>query len=110
MWEYVPVSSDKAWAKHTHIALLIMLIKYPATLLIFLSHLPRTNVKRAIYILFWTFLYVANEKIDLVLGGIIHKHGWNIWWSSLFSLVMFTTLAIHYKSRFLLGLFQHFFL
>ncbi|WP_254842666.1 CBO0543 family protein [Bacillus sp. MRMR6] len=97
MWEYVPVGSDKAWAKHTHITLLIMLIKYPATLIIFLGHLPGTNVKRFIYILFWTFLYVAIEKIDLILGGIMHKHGWNLWWSSLFSLVMFTTLAIHYK-------------
>jgi hypothetical protein len=97
MWEYVPIGSDQSWAKHTHIVLLIMLIKYPATLLIFLGHLPKTYGKRIIYILGWTLLYIINEKIDLHIGAIVHKNDWNLWWSALFNIVMFTTLAVHYK-------------
>ena len=98
MWEYVPVGSDKGWAKHTHIAFLIMLIKYPSTILIFLGHLPKVNWKRVIYIVSWTLLYLINEISDIKMGGIVYKNGWSLGWSTLFSLVMFTVLAIHYKN------------
>ncbi|XJZ28824.1 CBO0543 family protein [Bacillota bacterium Lsc_1132] len=98
MWEYVPIGIDANWAKHTHISLLIMFIKYPLTVLIFLGHLPGEKRNRFLYILGWTLLYMVDEAIDLMTGGIVHRHGWNIWWSSLFTFIMFTFLAIHYKN------------
>jgi hypothetical protein len=97
MWEYVPYGSDVNWATHTHIAFLIMLVKYPATILIFLGKMPTTLSKKIIHILVWSLIYVINEFTDLKIGTIIHDHGWNLWWSAFFNLVMFTTLAIHYK-------------
>lgn len=98
MWEYVPVGSDKHWAKHTHIAFLIMLLKYPATIVIFLGHIPKVPWKRLVYILLWTLGYVVNEYLDLKIGLMVHKHGWNLGWSTLFSFIMFTVLGIHYKN------------
>ncbi len=98
MWEYKPIGSDASWAKHTHLSLLVMFIKYPLTMLIFLGHLPEIRGKRFFYILGWTLLYLVNELIDLMTGGIVHKHGWNIAWSALFTFVMFSILSIHYKN------------
>lgn len=98
MWEYVPIGSDANWATHTHITILIMLIKYPLTILIFLGHLPNKAMKRLLYTMGWTLLYFINELIDLKMGGIIYKHGWNMGWSILFSFVMFNVLAVHYKN------------
>ncbi len=98
MWEYIPVGSDKSWAKHTHIALLIMLIKYPATISIFLGHLPTVKWKKFLHILGWTIIYTINEFTDLKIGALVHKNGWNLGWSALFSFVMFFVLAVHYKN------------
>lgn len=106
MWEFVPVGSDKNWVKHTHIAFLIMLIKYPATVAIFLGHLPRVFWKKTLYIIAWTLVYILNEYIDLKLGAIVHKHGWNLAWSALFSFVLFTILAIHYKRPLIAWIFS----
>ena len=97
MWEYVPIGGGKNWATHTHIAFLIMLIKYPITISIFLGHLPKVQWKKMLHILAWTLIYTINEYIDLELGAIVHKNGWNLGWSVLFSFVMFYILAIHIK-------------
>ncbi|MEH7376146.1 CBO0543 family protein [Neobacillus drentensis] len=97
MWEYVPIESDKSWAKHTHIAFLIMLIKYPATISMFLGNMPKAAWKKLVFILFWTLLYTINEFTDLKLGVIMHKNGWNLGWSAFFSFVMFIVLDVHYK-------------
>ncbi|WP_223587817.1 CBO0543 family protein [Neobacillus bataviensis] len=101
MWEYVPIGSDKSWAKHTHIAFLVMLIKYPVTISIFLGHMPKTAWKKIINILAWTLIYTINEYTDLKLGALIHKNGWNLWWSAFFSFVMFSVLAVHFKKPWL---------
>ena len=97
MWVYVPIGNDVNWARHTHISLLIMLIKYPATIFMFLGNLPERRGKRFYYIVGWTGLYFVNESLDLKLGGIRYMNGWNLGWSTLFSFVMFNILALHYK-------------
>jgi hypothetical protein len=100
MWEYVPYGSDKGWAKHTHISFLVMLIKYPCTLVIFLGHLPKKNWVKILYIAGWSFIYTINEYLDLRFGALVHRHGWNLAWSAFFSFVMFLVLAVHYKRPF----------
>lgn len=97
MWEYVPIGGDVNWASHTHISLLIMFIKYPLTILIFLANLPERRSWYIFYSFGWTVIYSINESIDLWMGGIVHKHGWNMGWSTLFSFVMFNILTIHYR-------------
>lgn len=106
MWEYVPIGSDTKWAKHTHIAILIMLIKYPVTISIFLGHMPKDMWKKILHIFFWTMIYTINEFSDLKLGALVHKHGWNLGWSALFSFVMFSVLAVHYKYPLLAWVFS----
>jgi len=99
MWKYNPSDGDgKLGLTNTHITLSIMLIKYPATTIIYLTHLPeRKFVKQVLYIVFWVILYSFNELIDLFFNLIKYYNGWNFIWSILFNVVMFTCLAIHHR-------------
>ncbi|GAA0329617.1 hypothetical protein GCM10008967_20130 [Bacillus carboniphilus] len=98
MWEFVPVGKDKELnLTHTHITLMILSIKYPATILIFLGNFPSSRVKQIGFIGIWVLIYTANEWFTMSNGGIIHQHGWNMKWSILFNIVMFTILAVHRK-------------
>ncbi len=98
MWQYHPPEIDKqAGLTNTHISLSIMVIKYPATTLIYLSKFPRSLSKQFFYILGWTCLYMINEGIDYKTGLIQYSNGWSIKWSFVFNLTMFTILWIHYR-------------
>ncbi|MBM7663479.1 hypothetical protein JOC85_004355 [Bacillus mesophilus] len=99
MWRYVPpIIDEEMGVTNSHVSLSVMLIKYPATILIFLSKFPTENTwKKILYILGWVSLYGVNELIDLNLGTIEHYNGWNFWWSSLFNLVLFSILRVHYR-------------
>lgn len=99
MWRYQPADSDgKIGLTNTHISLSIMVIKYPATILIYLSRFPDQNKKKQLlYFIFWVLLYSVNELIDLKFHLIKYYNGWNFWWSVLFNMVMFYILWIHFR-------------
>jgi hypothetical protein len=99
MWRYTPAEIDKqAGLTNTHISLSVMLIKYPATALIYLSKFPKDKLsKQILYLLGWTCLYMINEGIDYKTGLITYTNGWNIKWSIVFNMVMFLVLWIHYR-------------
>ncbi|WP_010283042.1 CBO0543 family protein [Bacillus timonensis] len=83
---------------HTFISLLIMFIAYPATVLIYLGRFPETKWKKPLWIGLWVFLYVIVEYISLQYFHLItHHHGWSMYWSILFNLVMFMMLRLHQK-------------
>lgn len=95
MWSY---SKDWFLPNHILVNLWIMATVYPATVIIYLSHFPKTISKRILFILFWALLYVLIEMIGLHLFGLInHFNGWNMWWSMLMDLILFVMLYIHYK-------------
>lgn len=100
MWKYNPPDIDRSInLTNTHISLSIMLIKYPTTILIYLSRFPKDNRKKQLlYILCWVGIYVINEIIDLKFKLIKYYNGWSIWWSILFNTVLFIILRFHYRN------------
>ncbi|TXC91609.1 hypothetical protein FS935_08205 [Metabacillus litoralis] len=98
LWKFEPVPKDKQLGlTGVHISLLIMCIKYPCTILIYLGNFPTGRLsKQFIYIAMWVMIYATNEFITHALGGIKHYNGWNEWWSFSFNIVMFSILAIHH--------------
>ncbi|MEE3952222.1 CBO0543 family protein [Peribacillus frigoritolerans] len=82
----------------TIISLIIMFTRYPLTILIYLGRFPQTRVKQAFWMFFWIICYSLIEYLNLkYLNLINHYNGWNIWWSVLFNIAMFSILRIHYK-------------
>jgi len=108
MWKYTPQGVDKgAGLTHTHIFLTIMIIKYPATALIFLPKFPRTQLlKQVLFIVVWVFIYAINEFFDILNHLIKYENGWNYWWSVLFNTVMFILLWVHYRKPLLAWVFS----
>ncbi|MBS4175119.1 CBO0543 family protein [Bacillus sp. FJAT-49736] len=99
MWTYNPQGVDeKAGLTHVHIFLTIMIIKYPATTLIYLSKFPDgKRLKQILYIVFWVIIYGINELIDIRNHLIQYHNGWSFWWSVMFNVVMFIILRMHYR-------------
>jgi hypothetical protein len=77
MWKYTPQGMDaELGLTHTHIFLSVMLVKYPATVMIYLSKFPKERlIKQILYILFWISIYSVNEFIDLKTNLMKHDHG-----------------------------------
>lgn len=100
MWRYNPAEMDgNVGITNTHISLSIILIKYPATVLIYLSKFPKEDKKKqCLYILFWVSIYAVNEMIDVKIGLIEYLNGWNYWWSMLFNVAMFIILRVHFRN------------
>ncbi|MFC4558248.1 CBO0543 family protein [Virgibacillus kekensis] len=78
------------------IVLSFLLLRYPATVLIYLGRFPSDKWKAVGWILFWVALYLAFEAFDYQIGLISYDNGWHIGWSLLFNLVLFSMLKIHY--------------
>jgi hypothetical protein len=75
----------------------VMLLLYPATVILFLSFYPEPQGKQALYILMWVAIYTAAEWIASKTGGFCYHDGWTIWYSLVFNMVMFPLLRLHYK-------------
>ncbi len=95
MWSYNP---DFICPNHTITNLWVMMTVYPATVLIYLPHFPEKKGKQVLYILFWVLLYGVIELAGYyIFDAIDHFNGWNMWWSLLFDVILFTMLPIHHK-------------
>jgi hypothetical protein len=98
LWSYQETTTwgSKILIGHMAIDILIMLLAYPSTLLIYLGRFPTGRLKQIGWILLWVVIYSLIEFINLkYLHLIEHHRGWNMFWSILFNIVMFTTLKIH---------------
>ncbi|WP_338448334.1 CBO0543 family protein [Niallia oryzisoli] len=81
---------------HLVINFLVMAVNYPSTILIYLGKFPNEKSKQIYWILFLVFIYIIMEAINLQYDLIHHFHGWTIWWSLIFDLVMFVILWVHH--------------
>ncbi|MET3698654.1 hypothetical protein SAMN05877753_104111 [Bacillus oleivorans] len=99
LWTYQEtIFAENILRNHTIISLMIMFIVYPSTLLIYLGHFPQAKLRQAGWVLFWVMLYSSIEYMNLhYLHLIRHFNGWNIIWSIIFNMIMFTILRVHYK-------------
>lgn len=99
LWEF-----ESPLLKTTLSDLLISLVFFPATVLLYLPHFPKKIKKQVPYILLWVLIYTAIEHVSYLLGFFSYHNGWNIWWSVLFNSAMFPILRVHHKKP-LLALF-----
>ncbi|WHY87262.1 CBO0543 family protein [Neobacillus novalis] len=98
-WMYKEtILAENILRNHAFISIMIMFVVYPSTIMIYLGHFPQGKVKAAFWIFFWVFLFSSVEYINLhYLNLIEHHHGWSMYWSFFFNIVMFSVLRIHYK-------------
>lgn len=93
LWRYI----GNSYVSEEIASLLYTVIAFPATALLFLSNYPAEAGKRVWHIVKYVAIYVMLEIIGLYLGTISHAHSWNLWWSTVFNLIMFSILRLHYQ-------------
>ncbi|MFD2671743.1 CBO0543 family protein [Marinicrinis sediminis] len=83
---------------HTVNDLLLSVVLYPCTVLIFLTRFQqyKTWLPRVRYIVFWITLYSLIEWFASFWGGITYDHGWNLGWSVFINTVIFTIIPLHH--------------
>jgi hypothetical protein len=91
---------------HTMITILAMIVSYSATVLIYLGRFPKGWKKRFLWFLVWSGIFLSFEYINSKLGFITYHNGWNMWWSVLFTGIIFIILPIHHKRPLLAWLFS----
>lgn len=92
LWKYEPSIMNSTLAD-----LLIAVVVFPSTVLLFLPYLPDKITQQIIYIAKWVAIYSTVEWIYYNLGFISYHNGWNIGWSIVFYFIMFSLLWLHYK-------------
>ncbi|WP_431308921.1 CBO0543 family protein, partial [Halalkalibacter flavus] len=77
LWHFQESIFPLPFLNHTMISLMIMLIWYPATILIYLHYFFKTNKwkTRIFHFIFWVLLYASIEIINIHLGLISHHNG-----------------------------------
>jgi hypothetical protein len=93
MW----IFHDVILPNHTMVTLLAMVISYAVTVLIYLGRFPKGWKKRSLWFLLWSGIYLLIEYVNSMLGFITYHNGWNMWWSGLFTGIIFLILPIHHK-------------
>lgn len=68
-----------------------------STTLLFLSNLPKNLYHQIAYMFFWIIIYITIELFTLSIGMVTHHHGWNMWYSLLFDIILFPLLILHYQ-------------
>lgn len=108
MWKFSPQGLDaNVGLTSAHISLSIILIKYPATAIIYLYNFPnKKKLRQLLYVISWVLIYTLNEFIDFKLNLINYYNGWNLYWSTLFNFVMFLILKTHYTRPLLAWVFS----
>jgi len=82
----------------TFTTLIIALIIYPCTVLIFLPLYPKSGaIKKVRYITIWVALYAFLEYLALKYNYMQHFNGWNFLYSVLFDYALFPLLLVHQK-------------
>lgn len=88
---------DLILPNHTLITILAMIVSYSVTVLIYLGRFPERWNKRLLWFLLWFGIFIIIEYINSKLGFITYHNGWNLWWSSLFTGIIFIILPLHHK-------------
>ncbi|MBM7691678.1 hypothetical protein JOC77_001085 [Peribacillus deserti] len=100
VWTYQEtIFGESILRNHTIIVVMIMFVAYPATILMYLGRFPQERWKQFLWIAFWVVIYTGIEFVNLTYLDLINHHnGWNIGWSILFNIVMFSLLRLHFKN------------
>jgi hypothetical protein len=101
LYEYI-VRDNTLWKFHPDflyghqmVVVVYALITMPVSILLFLSHFPKTWKMRFLYILVWSSIYIFVEWILLMFGRISYQNGWKFRYSFYFDIMMFSVIAVH---------------
>lgn len=92
LWRYV----GNFYFSEEMASLLYTCVAFPATCLLYLSNFPEERWRQVLHICKYVAIYVSLEIVGLHYETISHAHSWNMWWSTLFNLAMFSILRLHH--------------
>ncbi|MHC0039596.1 CBO0543 family protein [Pseudoneobacillus sp. C159] len=95
LWEYKAVTIP--WLNHTFIELVFTFFIVPVVLMIYLQYFPKERRKKFIYLGVWVAYFSLIEWLFEKKGLFVHENGWNLWWSTLFNLITFTLIRLHFR-------------
>ncbi|MCA1030771.1 hypothetical protein LCL95_07055 [Bacillus timonensis] len=80
--------------------LLLALIGMPLSTFIYLSNYPEKSSfwKKGLYVSLFVIVFVILEYFSVKFGAISYHNDWNLGWSTLFVIVMFIIMRIHYRN------------
>ncbi|MGG0855267.1 CBO0543 family protein [Metabacillus fastidiosus] len=93
LWKYRAITVD--WLNHTIIDITFTLIIIPVLIMIYLRYYPKRK-KQYVYIIIWIAFFTIIEYFFYKKELFIYENGWNIFWSCVFNLILFTVIRIHY--------------
>lgn len=76
---------------------LLVMVCFACTPIIYLGRWPKGFKKSLLWIAMWVLLYFSIESFLLFIGGIKHDHGWTLFNSFCFNIMMFLMFRLHYK-------------
>lgn len=101
---YVLLTDDKPlWTfgmlsyRYPFVNLIIMVLLYPGTVILYLTFYPKAWQKQIVYILLWVVIYLAVEVAAYFTRGFEYFNGWTVYYSFIFNLIMFPLIRLHYK-------------
>ncbi|MBM6619598.1 CBO0543 family protein [Bacillus suaedaesalsae] len=95
LWRYNGITFS--WLNHTFIEISFMLFVIPVILMIYLRYFPKKK-KPYLYVAVWVAYFTSLEFIFHNKGMFIYENDWNLFWSGIFNVIMFTILRIHYRN------------
>jgi len=94
LWKYRAVTVY--WLNHTLIDITFTFIIVPTVIMIYLRYYP-AGKKQLAYIAIWAAYFTSIEWLFYKKGLFLYENGWNILWSSIFNIILFIFVSIHYK-------------
>nr|WP_281292949.1 CBO0543 family protein [Bacillus marasmi] len=89
---------DLVLPNHTMITLLAMVVTYSATVLIYIGRFPNGWIKRGLWFLLWSGIFLTAEYFNFKFGFITYHNGWSYGWSVIFTAIIFIILPIHHRT------------
>ena len=97
LWEL----QEKGFLSHMNVHYIHSLIINPLVAFIFLSNYPEGWSKKLTYTLKWIIAFLIAEWFGTKFHLLHYHNGWNLGWSSLFLVIMFPMLRLHYLHKIL---------
>lgn len=82
---------------HPYLDLAMMVLLYPSSVILYLTHFPEKTLRQVAYIAIWSVVYTLIEGMAYLTKGFIYLNGWNLYYSLAFNAFMFPLLRLHFK-------------
>lgn len=96
LWRYKAVTLS--WLNHTLIEIAFSFFIIPVVLMVYLQYFPQGK-KKFIYLGVWVGYFTFIEFLFEKKGLFIYENDWDLWWSTVFNLITFFIIRVHYKNH-----------